>query len=127
MATVLVVDDDPDIRLLLEIRLQRRGHRVICADSAATAMTLLTGDERPDVAILDIVMYRTTGLQLLQQVRLDPIAGGIPVILLTAREMDSDIAAAAALGAQYLKKPFTGPDLIAALGTALESAPSPRG
>lgn len=79
---VLVVDDEPDLRLILRINLERWGHEVTLAASAAEAWDVLSGDE-VDALLLDVSMPGETGLELLQRLR---IAGRTPpeVALLTA-------------------------------------------
>jgi DNA-binding NtrC family response regulator len=62
MATILVVDDDADIRSVLRRLMERAGHRVIEADSAAAAMAAVIGSEPPDAVVSDVVMPQRSGL-----------------------------------------------------------------
>jgi two-component system response regulator MtrA len=122
MSVVLVVEDEPDIRTLLEVRLGRMGHEVRSAESADEALRVLAEQGTPDVAVFDIVMRGQNGLQLLQRLRNDPACARFPVILLTARELDSDIEAAKELGAIFLKKPIVAASLTDAISSALQMA-----
>jgi CheY-like chemotaxis protein len=62
MATVLLVDDDPDIRRVLRRLLEQAGHHVVDAESAPAAMSLVLGPEPPDVVVCDVVMPGKNGL-----------------------------------------------------------------
>ena len=62
MHTILVVDDDDDIRRVLRRLLEQAGHRVVEADSAAAALELVAGNERPDAVVSDVLMPGKTGL-----------------------------------------------------------------
>jgi CheY-like chemotaxis protein len=121
MARVLVVDDDPDNCLLFQAWLRGLGHEVLSAASAVEALEILSGHEGVEVAVVDIVMRPVTGLTLVQQWRDDPAYARMPVILLTARELDSDQDSAAALGAVLVKKPMRRAALVAAIESALEA------
>jgi CheY-like chemotaxis protein len=123
MPTVLLVDDDPDNRHLLRIWLTMMGHRVLEASSAVEALHALDEHGVPDVAILDIVMERISGLDLLDHLRHhDPSCAQMPAILLTAREQDSDEDEAGTLNARLMKKPIDRAALADAIGRALEPA-----
>ena len=118
MAKVLVVDDDENMRSLVEQRLQQAGHRVLGAASADAALQLVTERGVPDVIVLDVLMPGLSGLELLSRLRNDPASAQLPAIFLSARVQESDIAAGRALGATYLTKPV----VISALLTAIEAA-----
>ena len=78
MSKVLVVEDEADIRRLLEMRLSRLGHQVISTGSAAEAMTAVAEHGTPDVAVLDIVMRDVSGLELLDRMRRCPARSSVP-------------------------------------------------
>ena len=118
MAKVLVVDDDENMRSLVEQRLQQAGHRVLGAGSADEALQLVAERGMPDVVVLDVLMPGLSGLGLLSRLRNDPAGAQLPAIFLSARVQESDIAAGRALGATYLTKPV----VISALLTAIEAA-----
>lgn len=63
MATILVVDDDPDIRRMLRRFLERAGHRVTEAESASRAIEAIRGDDRPAVVVSDVLMPERSGIE----------------------------------------------------------------
>ena len=121
MAKVLVVEDTPELRALLEVRLGRSGHLVLSAASGQDALELLAEKGPPDVAVLDVVMPGMTGLELHTRLRAEPAYATIPVIFLSARVQPEDIAAGRSLGAVYLTKPV----VISALTSAIERVLQP--
>jgi DNA-binding response OmpR family regulator len=122
MAHILVVDDDPDLRGLIEFRLRKAGHEVLVASDGASALAAVDRRGRPDLAVLDVAMPRMNGLELLVALRKRADLRELPAIFLSARILPSDIAAGRALGASYLTKPFVAPALMAAVTTALSPA-----
>ena len=122
MAHILVVDDDRDLRGLVDFRLRRAGHQVLTARDASSALELVRQRGRPDLAILDIMMPGMSGLELLVELRKLEGLEKLPAIFLSARILPADIAAGRALGAIYLTKPFVAPALMAAVTSALGPA-----
>ena len=119
MARVLVVEDDQDIRALLEVRLRAAGHRVVGASSGEEALTVIADRGAPEVMVSDVSMPGLTGLELLERLRQQPSFGDVPVIFLSGRVQPQDIAAGQALGATYLTKPVVLSALCAAIERAL--------
>jgi CheY-like chemotaxis protein len=107
MSRVLVVDDDPNLRQLVSIRLQREGHRVVAADSAAEALAVVQDRGAPDVVVLDVTMPGMSGLELLPAMRALEGCEDLPAIFLSGRVEEHDIEAGRALDATYLTKPFS--------------------
>jgi DNA-binding response OmpR family regulator len=108
---VLIADDDADILALVRVRLERSGFTVISAHDGTEALALASS-RHPDVAIFDVSMPGLSGVDVTKQLRERNI--DVPVILLTARALDSDVEAGAAAGADaYLTKPFSPQDLEA--------------
>ena len=106
---VLVADDDADILSLVRLRLERSGYTVVSARNGAEALELAR-ERRPDLAILDVAMPELTGLEVTEQLRAEHI--DVPVILLTARAREADVALGAAVGADvYVTKPFSPQEL----------------
>jgi DNA-binding response OmpR family regulator len=106
---VLIADDDPDILLLLRVRLERSGYEVIAAHDGPEALALAWA-RSPDLAILDITMPGMTGVEVTRALREGQFTR--PVILLTALTQNADVAAGAAAGADaYLTKPFSPQEL----------------
>ncbi|GAA4761973.1 response regulator transcription factor [Actinomycetospora chibensis] len=111
MAMVLVADDDPDIRDVVVFKLQQSGHDVLVAEDGGEALSLARR-ALPDLAVLDVMMPRFTGLDVCRELRADPETAGIPVILLTARAQEGDIESGFAWGADdYVTKPFSPREL----------------
>jgi DNA-binding response OmpR family regulator len=110
---VLCADDDDDILSLVTLRLERAGFDVARAtdgDAAVEALRTL----KPAVAVLDVMMPRRTGLEVLAELRSDPSLAGVKVILLSARVQESDVERGLDAGADaYLAKPFKAQDLVA--------------
>ena len=106
---VLVADDDKDILQLLHIRLEAWGYGVVQAANGMEALALAR-EEKPTLAILDVMMPGLDGLQVARQLRAE--SSRIPIILLTARIQEGDVSAGLDAGADaYLGKPFDAADL----------------
>jgi DNA-binding response OmpR family regulator len=111
----LVVDDDPDVRLVCRVALTSFGHEVLTARDGEEGLAAAL-QERPDIIVLDIMMPRKDGLTLLQELRADDETRDIPVILLSALAASSDQMRGYEVGADgYLTKPFSPDDLNSAL------------
>jgi DNA-binding response OmpR family regulator len=106
---VLVADDDPDIRQLVRLRLERSGYDVISAEDGVGALQLAR-DRSPDLAILDVSMPNMNGLDVARVLRQENAA--LPVILLTGRVRDEDVLEGANAGVdRYITKPFSPQEL----------------
>jgi len=127
MAKVLVVEDDPDIRALVEVRVGRMGHLVVGVGSGQEALTMLAEKGAPDVAVLDVLMPGMTGLELLSAMRQNSACRDTPAIFLSGRVQPVDIAAGRAMGATYLTKPLVLSALASAIELALEPAAAADG
>jgi DNA-binding response OmpR family regulator len=120
---VLVADDEEDIRALVAFRLRRAGYDVITAADGAEALTLAT-TRLPDLIVLDMMMPKATGLEVTRSLREQDSTGDIPVILLTARAQEADVASGFEAGADdYVKKPFSPMDLQLRVQALLERRP----
>jgi CheY-like chemotaxis protein len=116
-----VVDDEPGIRLLLQLELDRQGHRVLEAGNGTEALGVVSRD-RPDAVVLDVMMPDVDGWAVLTELKADPDPDirGIPVILLTALGEPLDRAKGGIEGAvRYLTKPLDLDDLHTAIADAL--------
>jgi two-component system, OmpR family, alkaline phosphatase synthesis response regulator PhoP len=103
---VLVVDDHPQIRRLIQINLEKSTLRIIEAADGEEGMERVRA-ERPDLIILDVMMPRRNGFEMLRDLKTDPELQAIPVIMLTIRSHTPDIAHGLREGAEfYLPKPF---------------------
>ncbi|HXG44074.1 MAG TPA: response regulator [Gemmatimonadales bacterium] len=103
--TVLIIDDDPDQRRLLERTLATRGYRVLlAADGEAGLALAVTG--RPDAIVLDVMMPRLNGFQTCRRLKAEPATASVPVVMLTAKDQPADEYWAREVGAnEYLTKP----------------------
>jgi DNA-binding response OmpR family regulator len=110
---VLVADDDEDIRMLVSFRLERSGYEVLAARDGEEALRLAL-EHRPQLAILDLMMPKIDGYELTRKLRELEETRRMPVILLTARAQESDVARGFEAGADdYIRKPFSPQELRA--------------
>ncbi|MCQ8241335.1 response regulator [Rhizosaccharibacter radicis] len=120
---VLVVDDDPRLRRLLQRFLSDNGFRISMAGNAAEARRLLESVQ-PDAVVLDVTMPGETGLSLCHSLRED--GHGLPILLLTARGEPEDRIAGLEAGADdYLGKPFEPRELLLRLRALLRRVAPP--
>lgn len=112
MKTIIVADDEDHLRLLVSKTLEDPDHHILEALDGATALELAR-KERPQLIILDWMMPRMSGMQVLEALREDSATTSIPVIVLTARSQKPDRLFALKLGIRgYLIKPFSPLELI---------------
>jgi two-component system, OmpR family, response regulator MtrA len=117
--TILVADDEEDLRELVTYRLTRSGYQVIGAGDGQEAFEL-AAERTPDLMVLDVMMPKLDGYELTRRVRAEAALRSIPVILLTARSQESDIDRGFEVGADdYLKKPFNPDELVARVRAVL--------
>ena len=106
---ILVVDDNADIRNLISLILTTESYEVMVVDSGSALLEEI-GNFNPDLLLLDIMMPRMSGFEVLKIVRSLPDAhlSSIPIVMITAKSMDADVEQALALGAtSYIVKPFS--------------------
>lgn len=119
--SVLVVEDDASIALGLRINLEGEGYEVLAADDGESGLALAL-ERRPDLMILDVMLPKMNGLEVLQAVRRKGLA--MPIIVLSARTGEMDKVAGLELGAEdYVAKPFSLAELLARVRAALRRAP----
>jgi DNA-binding response OmpR family regulator len=108
---VLVADDDPDILALVTFRLERAGYEVVAASDGEQALQLALA-QPPDLAVLDVMMPKLDGYEVTTRLRQDERTRRMPIILLTARVQEADIARGFEVGADdYVRKPFSPQEL----------------
>ncbi|HYB27513.1 MAG TPA: response regulator [Solirubrobacteraceae bacterium] len=119
MPTVLVVDDDPDIRDIATMKLEQAGLEVVTeADGEGGLAAAL--ELAPDALLLDWMMPRLTGIEVCSRLREHPQTARLPIILLTAKAQEADIERGFAAGAtDYLVKPFSPRELVARITAVL--------
>ena len=113
-ATLLVVDDDPDILRVVRFYLAKQRYRILAADNGKSALDLLHTDPNVELILSDVMMPEMSGLELLKAVRGDPYLADIPVILISAEGETSKKVAGLNLGADdFVTKPFNFDELTA--------------
>ena len=114
--TILVVDDEPSIREVVTLYLQRAGYHVIVAADGQAALQVL--DERsPDLVVLDLMLPQVDGLEITRQLR---VRGNTPIIMLTARRQETDRILGLEMGADdYVVKPFSPRELVSRVKAVL--------
>ena len=119
MARVLLAEDDADISYLVVFKLRQAGHDVTTFRDGLSALASARGN-RPDLALLDVMMPAMTGLDVCRALRKHPATADLPIIMLTARAQESDIKAGFAAGADdYVVKPFNLRDLMSRIEAIL--------
>jgi two-component system alkaline phosphatase synthesis response regulator PhoP len=110
---VLVVDDEPHIGRIIQLKLERAPYEVVLVGDGREAMERLRSDEQIDLVLLDIMMPFLSGLDVLEELKRLPHRRDTPVIILTAKGQDADRERAMQLGAtDFLTKPFSPNKLL---------------
>ncbi len=124
-ATILVADDEQDIRELVAYRLSRAGYTVIQARDGEEAYQLASAGQDLDLAVLDVMMPRLNGFDLTFRLRQSPLTARLPVLLMSASVQEADIARGLNAGANsYLTKPFNPDELLARVRELLARPPA---
>lgn len=119
---VLVVDDEPDLRDLIEYNLRQNGHETISAGDGQTALELAK-NRLPDVIVLDVMMPGMNGIEVAQRLRGQTETSSIPLLMLTAKAEESHELEGFNAGADdYVTKPFSMQVLIARIRTLAKRA-----
>jgi two-component system, OmpR family, alkaline phosphatase synthesis response regulator PhoP len=118
-ATILVIEDDPDIRELLTFSFAKEGWTLVMAADGEEGLARLR-EANPDCVILDIMLPGLDGLEILRTLKADPGRRRLPIILTTAKGEESDVVAGLELGAEdYVVKPYSPKVLAARIRAAL--------
>ena len=118
-ATVLVVEDEPQIQELLAVNLEHSGHKVLRAASAEEADAAIR-KALPDVVVLDWMLPGESGVAFARRLRADERTRDLPILMLTARAMEQDKISGLEAGADdYLTKPFSPKELAARIKAVL--------
>ena len=105
-ATVLIVEDSPSVRRLIEVSVRPLGVKIIAAEDGLAGLEMARS-EMPDVILLDIGLPGIDGWEVLRELRSDPITADISVIIVTAHAQPEVAAAAERRGADgFITKPF---------------------
>lgn len=127
MATILVIDDDPDALLLVEAALAGAGHRVVTSTDGRRVADL-AAEHGADAVVLDVLMPEISGHDALQVLRERPGTGGVPVLLLSAQAQGQDRVQGLRKGADdFLSKPFEPEELVLRVERLVAQKARPRG
>jgi sigma-B regulation protein RsbU (phosphoserine phosphatase) len=123
---ILVVDDEVDISTILTLTLRRAGFQVTAAVDGVDGLRKLT-EQPPDLVVLDVMMPRLDGLEMLRQIRSEPATAAIPVIMLTAKAQVADRLVGFEHGADdYVAKPFEPNEVVARVRALLRRTEQAR-
>jgi two-component system phosphate regulon response regulator PhoB len=123
--SILVVEDEADLADLLKYNLEREGFRCRCATDGESGLAEAL-EEPPDLLILDRMLPRMSGDQVISRVRREPVMAGLPILMLTAKAEESDELVGFALGADdYITKPFSMKLLLARVVALLRRSNAP--
>jgi DNA-binding NarL/FixJ family response regulator len=119
---LLLIDDDPNLILLVKDYLEFRGYEVITAENGREALEILER-QSPDMIICDVMMPEMDGYALVEQVRQNPRTSWIPVMFLSAKGQSQDRVKGLSTGADvYMIKPFEPEELVAQVESSLKQA-----
>jgi DNA-binding NarL/FixJ family response regulator len=119
---LLLIDDDPNLILLVKDYLEFRGYEVVTAENGREAIEVLEKD-LPDMIICDVMMPEMDGYSLVEHVRSDPRTSWIPVLFLSAKGQSQDRVKGLNTGADvYMVKPFEPEELVAQVESSLKQA-----
>jgi two-component system, OmpR family, phosphate regulon response regulator PhoB len=118
-ASILIVEDEEPLQILLKYNLEAEGYRVFAA-AAGEDVPMMIADEHPNLIILDWMLPGISGIELCRLLRAKPETRDIPIVMLTARGEESERIRGLATGADdYVVKPFSVPELLARIRTIL--------
>lgn len=123
--SAVIADDDETIRSILQYKLSNAGYDLtVCLDGEECRQALDEADAAPDVVVLDVMMPRMKGTQLLRTIRRGELAVDpeVPVVMLTSRGQEADVLEGLDSGAdEYLTKPFSPNELLARIDRLVEA------
>jgi twitching motility two-component system response regulator PilG len=120
---VLVVDDSPTVRKIVQLTLQREHIRVVTAGDGLSALAAVS-DEEPDLILLDIMLPRMDGYNICQVIRKNMAYRDMPIIMLSGKDGLFDKMRGKLAGStEYITKPFDSAELVATVKRYLESVP----
>ena len=127
MATsVLIVEDEPEIREMLNFSLTRAGFTVIEAATGEMALQRLDTD-LPDILIVDWMLPGMSGVELAKRIRRDELTSALPLLMLTARSEETDVLKSFESGIDdYMSKPFSPKELVARIKALLRRSGAPE-
>jgi CheY-like chemotaxis protein len=125
--TILVVEDDPDVVSLARRWLEREGYAVREAADGQAALAALKADPLPDLVLLDVMLPKVDGFELMRRLRAEARTRALPVVMMTSFTRDKDVQRGRELGAtDYLVKPLAELDFLERVARALKGAQEAR-
>jgi two-component system phosphate regulon response regulator PhoB len=125
MARVLVIEDEADLREVLDYNLTKEGHRVTLASTGADGLRVAR-EQQPELILLDLMLPDTTGTAVCKTLKKDPVTRDIRVIMVTAKGEEIDRVVGFELGADdYVVKPFSVRELLLRVGAVLRRKDTP--
>ena len=127
MARILIADDDPLLRALLQHKLAAEDHQIFAAEHGGEVLDMVR-DHAPDLIVLDAMMPVMDGFEVLRRLKAGAGTRDIPVIMLTALKREQDVVGGLQLGAaDYLAKPFIPDELVQRIRRVLAASSMERG
>jgi DNA-binding response OmpR family regulator len=121
---IVVAEDSSTVRRLVAARLTADGYQVVEAEDGEQAVAL-TRAETPDLLVLDKVMPKLDGFEVIRLLRSDPLTAAVPIVMLTERTNEEDVLGGLQLGVdEYMPKPFSPHELSARVRRVLARAAS---
>ena len=119
--SILIVDDEPDIREILQFNLENEGYNIDLAESAEEAAKILSSKHR--LILLDVMMGGISGFKYAAQLRKD--GNNVPIIFLTAKDTENDMLTGFSIGGDdYISKPFSIKEVVARVKSVLKRSGS---
>jgi len=125
MAKILVVEDEPEIRILVKTILEKAGYSVVEAEDGEAALRLVN-EEEPDLVLLDVMIPGIEGWEVCRRIRENEATRRLPIIMVTVRTTDEAIQRSVECGANaHINKPFDQRELLDTIKKLLGETSSP--
>src|SRR4030095_10990049 len=119
--TILVLDDDPDIGIMIKIMLEYKGYEVQVTDKASRAIEIMQSDD-VDLLVMDMLLSGVNGTDVCIAVKKDPVTSKIPVVMISAHPNAAEICFSAGAD-DFIAKPFDMQDLLSRVGKLVNNDP----
>jgi len=120
---IAVIEDEVDILEVIEYNLAREGYRILTSRDGEVGLDLVR-QKAPDLVLLDLMLPGLDGIEVCRKLKGDPLTRSIPIIMVTAKDEESDIVLGLGVGADdYVTKPFSPKELLARVRTVLRRGP----
>lgn len=122
MTRILIVDDDPSIRFVLRLILEREGHEIAEAAHGEAALEMIRPDPLPDLVTTDLMMPFVSGVELIERLRAEARTSAIPIVVISGNPEAVRKFEAAGLVDAIISKPFDAVRLAQAIRAVLDKA-----